>query len=174
MSVTRLFRRAVLSLLLCLGLPVAQAAQSPLVDLSGQARVLKDYTGKGQWTVVMIWASDCSVCRREAPELEAFHQRHNGRVARVVGLSVDGPADLAAARGFVRDEGLSFPSLVGDAEEVAALFYDETGNNLVGTPAFLIYNPEGVLRSYQTGRLNMLVLEQLVQPQAALSVARGQ
>lgn len=160
--------------LLCLGLSAAQAAQSVFTDLGGQPARVADYTGHGQWTVVMIWASDCSVCRHEAPELEAFNRRHQQGVARVVGLSVDGRSGIDDARNFVRDGGLTFPTLVGSAEDVAALFYDETGNNLIGTPAFLIYNPEGQLRSYETGRINMLALERLVQPDTALSVARGQ
>lgn len=171
---THLFRP--LALLLCLILPgVAMAAKSSFSDLNGQARNVADYTGKGQWTVVMIWASDCSVCRMEAPELEAFHKRHSDGTARVLGLSVDGTSasGLIDARGFMRSEQLSFPSLVGEGEDVATLFYDETGSHLVGTPAFLIFNPQGALRSYQTGRLNMATLEQLVRPQPPLSVAEG-
>lgn len=165
-------RRIALTLLLCLALPVANAG-SALTDLQGRPAALADLVGNGQWTVVMIWASDCGICRYEAPQMEDFHQRHRDSVAQVVGLSVDGVDNLSAARAFVRDQGLSFANLVAEGEEAAALFYDETGNHLVGTPAFLIYNPQGVLRSYQTGRLNMLALEQLVQPQATLSVAEG-
>lgn len=169
---THLFR--LLALLLCLILPgVVLAAEAPYVDLSGRAGTLGDYTGKGQWTVVMIWASDCGICRHEAPGMEAFHQRHKGGVARVLGLSVDGPAGLAAARGFVREAGLTFPSLVGAAEDVATLYFDETGTNLIGTPAFLIFNPRGQLRSYQAGSLNVAALEQLIRLQPALSVAEG-
>ena len=166
-----------LALLLCLMLPAAAwSADAPFVDLTGQAGSLSDYTGKGQWTVVMIWASDCSVCRMEAPELEAFHQRHSDGAAQVLGLSVDGAttSGLIDARGFVKDACLSFPSLVGSAEDVAALFYDETGSNLVGTPGFLIFNPQGQLRSYQNGRLNIKVLEQLIRPQPALTASEGQ
>jgi peroxiredoxin len=163
-----------LALLLCLILPgLALATEPEFADLSGQPRALAEYTGKGQWTVVMIWASDCGICRHEAPGMEAFHQRFKDGEARVLGLSVDGLAGMAAARDFVSEERLSFPSLVGSAEDVAALYFDHTGSNLIGTPAFLIFNPQGQLRSYQAGSLNMAALEQLIRPQPLLSAAEG-
>lgn len=151
----------------------ALAAESPFSSLSGEPRPVAAYTGGGQWTVVMIWASDCAVCRGEAPELESFHQRHKGSDARVVGLSVDGPDGVGDARDFIADTGISFPNLIGSGEDTAALFYDETGNHLLGTPAFLVFNPAGRLRTYQTGRLNLQLLERLMESQKPLTVAEG-
>ncbi len=151
----------------------AVAAESPFRDLSGKPQPVATYTGGGQWTVVMIWASDCAVCRGEAPQLESFHQRHKGVDARVVGLSVDGPDGVADARDFIADTGISFPNLIGSGEDTAAMFYDETGNHLIGTPAFLVFNPAGKLRTYQTGRLNLQLLERLMESPKPLTVAEG-
>lgn len=160
--------------LLALLLPVLARAGSPFSDLAiGEPRQVADFTGHGKWTVVMIWASDCAICRREAPEMEAFNQRHQGADARVIGLSVDGPDGAADAREFIADTGLKFPNLLGSGEDAAALFYDETGNHLVGTPAFLVYNPAGQLRTYQTGRLNVQVLERLIDSHKPITVAEG-
>lgn len=161
----------VLSLLIAPWL--AQASDSPFSDLAGKPQQVAANIGGGQWTLVMIWASDCAVCRGEAPEIEAFYQRHKGATARVLGLSVDGQTGVADAREFIADTGITFPNLVGSGEDTAALFYDETGNNLIGTPAFLVFNPEGKLRTYQTGRLNVQLLERLMGAKKPLTVAEG-
>ena len=152
-------------ILLSWAAPAAMAQGEGLVDLQGRSRGLSDYTGKGQWTVVMIWASTCGVCRHDAPDVEAFYRRHKDDRAQVLGLSADSRANMADAQGFVADYGLTFPNLVGDPEDVAALFYDMTGNNLTGTPAFLVFDPTGRLRTYQMGRMEIALLETFMQQQ---------
>ena len=44
-------------------------------DFDGEFHGLKEYTGQGKWTVVMLWASDCHVCNQEAANYQAFHDR---------------------------------------------------------------------------------------------------
>lgn len=171
---TRHTRSALPAVLICLLWPLAAWSESfAFTDTSGKPQQVADHTGGGQWTVLMIWASDCGICRAEAPELEAFYQRHKGLDARVVGLSIDGPKGLQQARDFITDEGLSFPNLVGEGEDVATLFHDETGNHLYGTPAFLVFNPDGKLRTFQTGRLNIQLLENLIRAQPPVAIAEG-
>ena len=41
---------------------------------TGSHATLDDYRGQGRWLVVMIWASDCEVCKQEAPLYQQFHQ----------------------------------------------------------------------------------------------------
>jgi len=154
-----------LGLWLCLLSSTLPALAGGLSDLHGTGRVLSDYTGRGQWTVVMIWSSSCGVCAYEAPRMEAFHERHKAADAQLLGLSVDSLAGVADARTFVAEHGLSFPNLIGDPEDVQALFHDMTGTALVGTPAFLVFDPAGRLRTYQAGALDMSRLERLLQQQ---------
>lgn len=161
------------ALLLTVSLPLAplRADTATLTDLDGNAGAITDYTGRGQWTVVMIWSADCGLCRYEAPQLQAFHQRHKDANARVLGLSVDGPAARDHAKDFVRDTGVQFPNLLGDGEDVAALYHDHTGGHLIGTPAFLVFNPQGQLRAFRTGGIDLGALEKLIQPQPKVSAA---
>lgn len=171
----KLVRKLVGLLLLgVLPLGLLHADDAGLTDLDGKPGELSDYTGKGQWTVVMIWSADCGLCRHEAPSLQAFHQRHKDGDARVLGVSVDGRAGRLHAKGFVRDGGLQFPNLLGEGEDVAALYHDHTGSHLIGTPAFLIFNPQGTLRAFRTGGIDLQVLEQLIRAQPTVSAARGQ
>lgn len=158
-------------LFLCLlAVPVLSGA-APLTDLDGNSHSLREYTGKGQWTVVMIWSANCGVCHEEAPKFDAFHQKYRDGDARVVGLSVDGADAIADARSFVSDHALSFANLVGEGEDVAALFQDATGDYLIGTPGFLVYDPEGELRTYQVGTLEVALLERFMRQAHKLASA---
>jgi peroxiredoxin len=159
--------RKLLLLPLLLWLPLAAMADDALYDLEGHSRGLSDYIGRGQWTVVMIWASSCGVCQYEAPHLEAFQQKHKDSDAQVLGVSIDGRDGMADAQQFVDDHELSFPNLVGSPEAVAALYYDLTGNHLLGTPGFLVLDPAGRLRTYESGRIDVALLERFIQRQVA-------
>jgi peroxiredoxin len=170
---TSMFRKALSKVLLFCLLPMAITAEaSPLTDLEGNPRSISDYTGNGQWTVVMIWAAGCGICQREAPKFETFHRKYKDDDARVLGLSVDGAAGVADAREFVTDHGLSFVNLLGENEDVAALFYDNTGEHLVGTPGFLVFGPDGQLRTYQVGVIEVSLIERFMQ-QFRLASAEG-
>lgn len=144
-----------------------------LVDLQGAGRTLSEFTGRGEWTVAMIWASYCGICRHEAPGIEAFRQKYKHRPVRVVGVSVDGVSGLEDARGFVADYGLSFPNLVGQADDVALMYYDLTGTHMIGTPSFLVFDPQGELRTFQAGAIELGTLEQLVSEQATVATLAG-
>lgn len=122
-----------------------------LRDQQGGVHTLQDYTGQGKWTVMMIWASDCSVCNREAHEYVRFHSEHKDRDAVMLGLSLDGYAHKDEAAAFLKRHQINFPNLIGEAEEVAGYFTAMTGEAWVGTPTFLIYAPDGELRVQQAG-----------------------
>jgi peroxiredoxin len=160
------------ALFLCLLPLTVMAGEGQLTDLQGHSRSLSEFTGKGQWTVVMIWSASCGVCQREAPKFETFHEKNKNGDARVVGLSVDGAEGVEGAREFVAENGLSFVNLLADGEQVAAMFYDATGEYLIGTPGFLVYGPDGQLRTYQVGTIEVSMLERFMQ-QYRVAAAEG-
>jgi peroxiredoxin len=140
-------------------------AEGPgLRDLSsGQPATLDDHLGKGQWTVVMFWSSDCPICNREAPAWSLFDARHRARDARVVGVSLDGERRLQEAKAFVDRHLLDFPSLIGAPGEVGRLYSERGRSPFLGTPSFLVFGPDGQLRARQVGPLPVDRLEQLIQ-----------
>lgn len=145
-----LARTILLGALLALGMASAVQAEG-LTDLDGKPQSLSDYTGKGKWTVVMIWASDCLICNREAYKYVDFHTFHKDEDARVLGISMDGPSGISDARKFVAEHSVNFPNLIGEPAEVAGVYTDATGQPWRGTPTFLIYDPQGKLRAEQVG-----------------------
>lgn len=54
--------------------PLVAGAVPDLVlkDFSGNNRNISDYIGKDKWTVVVVWAHDCSVCNNEIHHNDLF------------------------------------------------------------------------------------------------------
>ncbi|MFO8024896.1 TlpA family protein disulfide reductase [Thiohalophilus sp.] len=148
-------------LLVCLfpGLALGEAA---LKDFEGEPRSIEEFTGGGQWTVVMIWASDCHICNREIHNYVDFHFVHSDQDARMVGISIDGWAGKTDARDFIRRHKVDFPNLIGNAEAVADWFRQQSGARWVGTPTFLLYNPSGQLTAQQVGAVPVEIIEDFI------------
>jgi peroxiredoxin len=146
--------------------PVAQAGG--LQDFNGNPKDISDYSGKGKWLVVMIWASDCRVCNKEAHAYVDFHFVHSDDDAQVLGISIDGQAKKAEAQKFIERHKINFPNLIGEPAVVANLFAQLTGTYFAGTPAFLFYDPNGELRAQQLGAVPIELIEDFIkQPTAA-------
>jgi len=151
-------------LLWLLLVPVAQA--EGLQDFNGNPKAISDYSGKGKWLVVMIWASDCRVCNKEAHAYVDFHFVHADDDAQVLGISIDGQANKGEAQKFIERHKLNFPNLIGEPAAVADMFTQLTGAYFAGTPAFLFYDPKGELRAQQLGAVPTELIEDFIKQPA--------
>ncbi len=150
-------------LLLLFSLSYANAAD-PLTDFNGKSANISDYTGNGKWLVVMFWASDCHICNKEASQYVDLQKRNqNDGNIQMLGISVDGLANKAAAQAFIDEHKLNFPNLIGSLEDVAGMYYDLTGNQWIGTPTFFIYTPEGKLRIADAGAIPVKLIEEFIE-----------
>ncbi|MEJ2438086.1 MAG: TlpA disulfide reductase family protein [Gammaproteobacteria bacterium] len=145
-----------------LGLLIASTSWAALTDFSGATHKLSDFTGNGKWTVVMFWASDCRVCNAEINQYIQFNNAHKNKDARIIGVSLDGQSGLLAAREFVKRHKVTFPNLVGAPQEIANLYQSLTGSDWVGTPSFLVYNPQGKLMAAQAGAVPTALIEKFI------------
>lgn len=78
----------------------------------------------GRTTLVNLWATWCAPCLKEMPDLQAFAdaqsanaqkafaQQQGGDGVQVVGIALD---DAQAVRAFLRDHGITYPSLIDAA-----------------------------------------------------------
>jgi thiol-disulfide isomerase/thioredoxin len=122
---------------------------------------LEEYLERGKWLVVMLWASDCIACNREAYQYVEFHEFHNDSDARVLGISLDG-GDQAAAQSFIEKHNVSFPNLITDFDIGSRWFENLTGQHFWGTPGFLIFDSTGELRAQQIGAVPVNLIEEFI------------
>lgn len=149
-------------LTLSLVLQVAQAEFNGFQDFQGKPQVLKNYVGKGKWLVVMIWASDCHICNKEAHQYVDFHLVHSNEDATVLGISVDGESRKPEAEKFIKKHSVDFPNLIAEPGYVGAMYKELTGANFVGTPTFLIFSPEGELKAADAGAVPTSIIEKFI------------
>lgn len=143
-------------------LPIRGNAFDPdllLKTMDGQEVPLKNYLGKNKWTLVMIWASDCSICAQEVPEISRFHSEHSNSDARVIGVALDGYENKADIENFIERFPTNFPNLIADLNADALNYQAATGEALRGTPTFLLYSPKGELLANNPGPMRISALE---------------
>ena len=71
-------------------------------DFNGVFHSLDEYTGKGKWAIVMIWASDCLACNQEAKNYVIFNKKHKNKDAFKLGISTDGREKKSEAVNFIK------------------------------------------------------------------------
>lgn len=134
--------------LLCTWLLITTPATA-MTDLQGQPVQLENLVGKGKWTVMKIWASDCHVCRQTIHYLKDVEVSFPE--ADVYGISIDGQEGKADAQAFVKQNSLDFPNLLSDLSEINTYLNKSAGESLFGTPTMLVFNPQGKLIAVQPG-----------------------
>lgn len=142
--------------------PFVYAEIKGFEDFNGKPQVLENYTGKGKWLIVMMWASDCYICNREAHQYVDFHMIHSDTDATVLGISLDGENRKKEAKKFIKKHSVDFPNLIAEPEYVSALYRELTGQFFAGTPTFLIYSPEGELKAAQAGAVPTTLIEDFI------------
>ena len=163
MNVTfSMLRRGLLAFLVAGLISMPVFADSALRDMRGNITTFDTHKTPGEWTIVMIWASDCHVCNQEAGQYSTFQSAHAGKDANILGISIDGQRGKADAQAFIERNGVSFPSLIGDVKTVARWYQQETGESFRATPTFVLFDQQGVVRAAQPGAVPTDVIEKFI------------
>ena len=86
------------------GDPAPPFTATSLTD--GSPVSLTDYRGKT--LLVNLWATWCHPCRAETPYLQSIYERYREDGLRILGVSVDLPADSPAVVHFVEEFGVEY------------------------------------------------------------------
>lgn len=159
--VRRTFEPPLIALLLCLGACEGKTSSVAERDirreaspdghipvfggktLAGDAVSLADHRGKV--ILLNIWATWCTPCRQELPELQNLHRTLGDQGFTVIGVSVDKPAALPRARALVSELGLTYPNIF-DPDGRAVEAFD-----VAGYPTSFIIGRDGKMRWRRDG-----------------------
>lgn len=121
------------------------AVGQPLPELTlktvgGAAVTLRSQLKPGRRALVNVWATWCTPCRREMPELERLRPGLAARGIDLVGLNVD--TDPAAdVRGFLRESGVGYPVYLGGVPAVERLYATDE----LSVPMSILVDERGVV-----------------------------
>ncbi|MBR4389077.1 MAG: AhpC/TSA family protein [Prevotella sp.] len=119
-----------------LGIPFHDAT---LQDVFGRQHRLSDYCGRGNYVLLDFWASWCTPCLREMPNLKDLYNKYHGtKNFEIVGISLDN--DVKSWRGAIQRLALRWPQLsdlmVREGEAVQKY-------GVVNIPANVLLDPQG-------------------------------
>ena len=101
---------------------------------------------RGNWVVVNFFASWCTPCRVEQPELVKFAQQHGAADDVKVVSVVFQPDDETAVRDFMTKSGATWPVIGGDTGSIALSF------GVTAVPETYLITPDGqVVAKYEAG-----------------------
>ncbi len=151
-----------------------RVTQSPIVGQATPAVELRTLDGKpfsldryeGRWVLVNFFATWCTPCRQEHPELRRFAADHE-RTGDAAVVSVVFEDDPATVRRFFAENGGSWPVL-DDADGKAVLAF-----GVVKVPESYLIDPDGVVQAKITGGVTAAGVESVMAELGAGGTRRG-
>lgn len=148
---------------------LAAAPDVSLQDFNGKTRQTSEFLGQGKWTVVALWSADCPICRREIFHMTFLYDEHKGKDIDVLGVSIDGVENRRRAQGFIDEQGLNFPNLIGNRNDARLL----SGTRFIGTPTYYFFSPDGKFSGQRIGPLTQEQAERTIENLKAERAQKG-
>ncbi len=129
-------------------------------DTDGKITTVNDYLGKGKFTIVEVWSTNCPACRKHMPSMVEFDGKLKN--TQILGISLDTQAEADAVDDFIMEYNIEFPILISNAIEMNIWMQQNSPEGLIGTPTFMIFNPKGELFAMQAGPVGIDQMEKLI------------
>lgn len=133
---------------------------SAFTEFDGTQTTIEKQVGKGKWTLVEVWASDCHACRMHMPEMVEFDGKLKN--LEIVGIALDGQPGKKAAKSMIDEYKMGFKNIISNPIEFNAWMELNAEESLIGTPTFLIFDPEGKLVAAQPGIIPVASIEKFI------------
>ena len=143
--------KSLLSILILLGslyLPSNKVPNFRLKNLDNRTISYNQVKGE-KFTVIDFWATWCKPCVKSIPKLVEMADEFEDQGVSFVGISIDGPRNLAKVKPFARSLGVDYPVLLDTNSEIMARL------GVQAVPTLLIVNSENEIiyfhEGYQSG-----------------------
>jgi len=123
-------------------LPGYRAPDFTLLDLNGNEVALRSFRGRP--VLVNFWATWCPPCRKEMPDLQAFHEKYGDKVALI---GINWGEDKNEVEDFLKKFGITYPNLLDANGKIFALY------RLTGLPSSFWIDEEGIIRGVWLGAM---------------------
>lgn len=143
---------------------VAPSAHKPQLVPATADQVLQAVRESAARVVVVnLWATWCTPCRAEFPDLMRFHRDYKDRGVALVLVSGDFASDAAPAREFLASQGVDFRTFLKSQQDEAFInALDPAWSGAL--PATFVYDSKGGRRHSFLGSVTYQALEQQVLP----------
>jgi peroxiredoxin len=132
----------------------APAQSFEVTRIDGASDALDRY--RGHVVLMNLWASWCTPCREEMPDLERLFVAERGHGLVVLGIDQGESRDAAA--GFARTHSVTFPILLDQDQRYGRAYA------AVGLPTTIIVDPDGRIAKGVDGALTLADMREAVDP----------
>ncbi len=123
----------------------ALAPAFDVIDLAGKPVSLASL--KGQVVVLNVWATWCSPCIEEIPQLESVHKTFGAQGVTTIGVSIDAAGMGADIQDFMKEHDMTYPVWLDPDNTFALKFLT------VGVPETFVVDRKGAIRWRAGGAL---------------------
>jgi thiol-disulfide isomerase/thioredoxin len=135
---------------LAVSLAAGGAQAFEVTDTQGKRHRLSDY--KGKWVVVNFWATWCTPCIREIPEIAEYQKAHAPDRAVVIGIAMD-VENVEKTKQFAQKVGHAYPLVLEDDAT------EKQFGKVKGLPTTIIFDPAGKRAFDRAGTVTRKSLE---------------
>ncbi len=131
------------------------SAPVPTVTLRllGQSKSLNLADENKDLLVLNFWATWCTGCLVEIPELEALHGEYQARGVRFMGINLDEEKSDDEIKAFLKERGVTYEQYVGDMHEQGPFW--SLASAIPGAIPLTVVVQKGTVRAVFSGRVEV-------------------
>ena len=148
----------VLLLLFAVAIEATAQQRAPTLsfkDINGKTIRLSDF--KGNVVLLNFWATWCTPCRAEIPDLVKIQRRYRARGLRILGITYP-PEQTSEVRSFMRELKINYPVIIGSKENKQTFTRSEI------LPLTVIIDRQGKIRGLIEGVMYSDEFDEKIKP----------